>query len=191
LHAPDCTVLYPFEGNLHQFVAGPHGAAVLDVLLPPYNVHDHRDCTFYEMRNLAKTSSSSHDNDDDNDDDCIRGEKDHHRRHHHHVDMVGDDDDDIDHDMEVVDGYNPDNPSSHLEHGQLQQHHAGTLTTTTTTTTISNHRHHHVDDNDTGDDNRLSDDDVDDDDLCLIVPTGQPEDFHCISGRYRGIGSIA
>ena len=48
LEAPDCTVLYPFEGNLHEFHAGPHGAAVLDVLFPPYEDHD-RDCTFYHV----------------------------------------------------------------------------------------------------------------------------------------------
>jgi hypothetical protein len=24
---------------------------------------------------------------------------------------------------------------------------------------------------------------------CWIVPTGQPEDFHCISGRYRNLGT--
>ena len=33
LEAPQCTVLYPYEGNLHQFCTGPNGAAVLDVLL--------------------------------------------------------------------------------------------------------------------------------------------------------------
>jgi hypothetical protein len=49
LVAPQCTVLYPREGNLHEFVAGPYGAAVLDVLLPPYDASHHRDCTFYEI----------------------------------------------------------------------------------------------------------------------------------------------
>lgn len=49
LVAPQCTVLYPHEGNLHEFMAGPNGAAVLDVLLPPYDVDHHRDCTFYEI----------------------------------------------------------------------------------------------------------------------------------------------
>jgi hypothetical protein len=53
LHAPDTTSLYPFEGNLHEFVAGPNGAAVLDILLPPYDVDHHRDCTFYEIRAVA------------------------------------------------------------------------------------------------------------------------------------------
>lgn len=49
LIAPQCTVLYPHQGNLHEFVAGPNGAAVLDVLLPPYNADHHRDCTFYDV----------------------------------------------------------------------------------------------------------------------------------------------
>ena len=49
LRAPDCTILFPYEGNLHEFVAGPHGAAVLDVLLPPYDHQHHRDCTFFNI----------------------------------------------------------------------------------------------------------------------------------------------
>ena len=50
LVAPACTMLFPFEGNLHEFVAGPTGAAVLDVLLPPYDHDHHRDCTFYNVQ---------------------------------------------------------------------------------------------------------------------------------------------
>lgn len=50
LQAPDVTALYPFEGQLHEFRAGPHGAAVLDVLLPPYDEDHDRDCTFYDIR---------------------------------------------------------------------------------------------------------------------------------------------
>lgn len=48
LRAPAITMLYPYEGNVHEFVAGPHGAAVLDVLLPPYDGYE-RDCTFYTI----------------------------------------------------------------------------------------------------------------------------------------------
>lgn len=48
LVAPGTTMLFPVEGNLHEFVAGPQGAAVLDVLLPPYD-HDDRDCHFYKI----------------------------------------------------------------------------------------------------------------------------------------------
>jgi hypothetical protein len=54
LVAPDCTMLYPYEGNLHEFVAGPQGAAVLDVLLPPYDHDHHRDCTFYDIKECSK-----------------------------------------------------------------------------------------------------------------------------------------
>lgn len=48
LQAPDVTVLFPFQGNLHEFMSGADGAAVLDVLVPPYN-DDDRDCTYYEI----------------------------------------------------------------------------------------------------------------------------------------------
>ena len=50
LQAPQVTALYPFEGQLHEFQAGPHGAAVLDVLLPPYDEDHDRDCTFYTIQ---------------------------------------------------------------------------------------------------------------------------------------------
>lgn len=62
LEAPGVTMLYPYEGNLHEFVAGPRGAAVLDVLLPPYAHEHHRDCTFYEVKECSgqtKVDSSS------------------------------------------------------------------------------------------------------------------------------------
>jgi hypothetical protein len=56
LQAPDVTILYPYEGNLHEFVAGPNGAAVLDVLLPPYDNVQNRDCTFYKIHELGSSS---------------------------------------------------------------------------------------------------------------------------------------
>mmetsp|Transcript_29291 Transcript_29291/g.80475 ORF Transcript_29291/g.80475 Transcript_29291/m.80475 type:complete len:341 (-) Transcript_29291:133-1155(-) len=89
LEAPQCTVLYPFEGNLHEFIAGPDGAAVLDVLFPPYDEMG-RDCTFYNIM--------------DDPDEMRDGTSDHHEP-------------------------------------------------------------------------------------CWIVPTGQPEDFHCISGIYKTLGA--
>jgi len=55
LVAPQCTSLFPYEGNLHEFVAGPRGAAVLDVLLPPYDHGQHRDCTFYRVERIPLT----------------------------------------------------------------------------------------------------------------------------------------
>ena len=48
LSAPHVTCLFPYEGNCHAFVAGPHGAAVMDVLIPPYDTEEGRDCTFYK-----------------------------------------------------------------------------------------------------------------------------------------------
>jgi len=48
LVSPAITELYPQKDNVHQFTAGEDGAAVLDVLVPPYDTVDDRDCTFYE-----------------------------------------------------------------------------------------------------------------------------------------------
>ena len=48
LVAPEVTMLYPTVGNIHEFTSGRNGAAVLDVLLPPYNRDHNRDCTHYE-----------------------------------------------------------------------------------------------------------------------------------------------
>lgn len=60
LQAPAVTMLFPYEGNLHEFVAGPNGAAVLDVLLPPYDNVQNRDCTFYEIHDMnGQTAGSS------------------------------------------------------------------------------------------------------------------------------------
>ena len=58
LQAPDVTALYPFEGQLHEFQAGPNGAAVLDVLLPPYDESHDRDCTFYHIRPDNESSTT-------------------------------------------------------------------------------------------------------------------------------------
>lgn len=98
LQAPVVTCLYPFEGNLHEFVAGPNGAAVLDVMLPPYNGEEGRDCTFYEIQETSEDIRSI-----------------------------------------------------------------------LTQAAVDNH------------DPRK---------LCWIIPTGQPEDFHCISGKYKELGTI-
>lgn len=59
LQAPDVTALYPYEGQLHEFRAGPNGAAVLDVLLPPYDEDHDRDCTFYQIREDSPSSPSN------------------------------------------------------------------------------------------------------------------------------------
>ena len=105
LQAPDVTILYPYKGNLHEFVAGPHGAAVLDVLLPPYDNSKNRDCTFYEIHDANDFMETS--------------------------------------------------SFSSPEEGGYEY---------------------------------SSNDNTGRKEACYIVPTGQPENFHCISGHYRDLG---
>jgi len=111
LQAPDVAALYPYEGNLHEFVAGPHGAAVLDVLLPPYDDAQERDCTFYKIHEVAMKQQSS-----------------------------------------VI-----------------------TKMQTSLSSNIILESNHYSPS-------------VNIKEPCLIIPTGQPENFHCISGRYRDLG---
>mmetsp|Transcript_53100 Transcript_53100/g.63950 ORF Transcript_53100/g.63950 Transcript_53100/m.63950 type:complete len:377 (+) Transcript_53100:65-1195(+) len=58
IRAPDVTSLFPLQGNLHEFTAGKNGAAVLDVLLPPYDFDHDRDCTFYQEASLCRSGNS-------------------------------------------------------------------------------------------------------------------------------------
>lgn len=112
LEAPSVASLYPYEGNLHEFVAGPYGAAVLDVLLPPYDDERKRDCTFYNIRELpAKPSRRGR----------LRG------------------------------GLSPRMRRTRRDERQPPPQQAPR-------------------------------------EPVLIVPTGQPENFHCISGRYKDLG---
>ena len=116
LEAPEVAVLYPYEGNLHEFVAGPYGAAVLDVLVPPYssgeedehNEEPTRDCTFYTIRDIPATL-----------------------------------------------------PTTKQQQQQQQQQ------------------------------ERILPNSLVEKEPCLIIPTGQPETFHCISGRYRNLGEAS
>jgi len=119
LYAPDVSVLYPLEGNLHEFLAGPHGAAVLDILLPPYDTEHQRDCTFYNIQHEEDSSAFR---------------------------------------------YNPRfgdqrRGSAHMRHSALQGNEQDTNNSNNARTP------------------------------CWIIPTGQPEDFHCISGKYGKIGT--
>jgi plant cysteine oxidase len=114
LRAPEVTCLYPFEGNLHEFVAGPQGAAVLDVLLPPYVADSERDCNFYDI---------------------------------------------------VHDEPNQGNGTAP---NLYDQHHLSLSS--------ESNRNFDCESGSRG----IG---------CWIVPTGQPENFHCISGRYRGLGT--
>ena len=47
--APQSTILYPKLHNLHEFIALDEGAAILDVLLPPYDSDENRECNFYQV----------------------------------------------------------------------------------------------------------------------------------------------
>jgi len=120
LVAPVCTMLFPYEGNLHEFVAGSDGAAVLDVLLPPYDSGSHRDCTFYTVHDDAEFQSG-------------------------------------DVDCDVV---QPAGATAVKADGG-----GGDVDAAAAATTDRPRRH-----------------------ACWIVPTGQPEDFHCISGRFKDMG---
>jgi hypothetical protein len=71
LCAPAVVALFPHEGNLHQFVSGDHGAAVLDVLIPPYDEDDDRDCTYFEILPLEQQHEKE-DNDEDDATDTTR-----------------------------------------------------------------------------------------------------------------------
>ena len=51
LKAPYTTILYPHQHNLHEFIAaGDEGAAILDILLPPYDEQcdPPRDCQYFK-----------------------------------------------------------------------------------------------------------------------------------------------
>lgn len=65
LRAPDTAMLLPREGNVHEFTAGASGAAILDVLLPPYDADDDRDCTFYRAEMDAANESAHRPSGDD------------------------------------------------------------------------------------------------------------------------------
>ena len=136
LQAPDFAILFPYEGNLHEFVAGPTGAAVLDVLLPPYDVDGRRDCTFYEVRDCTSKEQA-----------MLRT-------------------------MLVAAN---ERGGGGGEASQYKQAQAQT----------SFHRHAFApNQNAAGPAAALASSPT----PCWIIPTGQPEDFHCISGTYNGLG---
>jgi len=128
LEAPNVASLYPYEGNLHEFVAGPHGAAVLDVLLPPYDDERKRDCTFYHIRDVEGTTTSS----------VTAG----HRSVPAHEAL----DSSMSLPLSPPGGPTKLKPTDKTQQQQQQRQ------------------------------------------PCYIVPTGQPENFHCISGRYKDLG---
>ena len=123
LHAPDVSMLFPYKGNLHEFFAGPNGAAVLDILLPPYDANHDRDCTFYDVQEDPAPM----------------------RQDNNNMMMM-----DVDPSQLHSAVLNPNEPSPS---------HSG-----------------HMND----DDDRVP---------CWIIPTCQPHDFHCLSGKYKKLGT--
>ena len=61
--ASDVKILFPHVGNIHEFTAGEEGAAMLDILLPPYECEQDRDCIFYRQEPFHSYSISSVDKD--------------------------------------------------------------------------------------------------------------------------------
>ena len=66
LRSPEITELCPEKSNVHEFQAGPNGAAVLDVLVPPYDCENERDCTFYRENRHYEVPAMVEDNENDN-----------------------------------------------------------------------------------------------------------------------------
>lgn len=59
IHAPHTTDLLPDRGNLHEFVAGDAiGCAIFDILTPPYEPDDGRDCTYYRFVGSPRTTGA-------------------------------------------------------------------------------------------------------------------------------------
>ncbi|GLE01641.1 hypothetical protein PINS_up010475 [Pythium insidiosum] len=57
--APHTTDLLPDRGNLHEFVADEElGCAIFDILTPPYESDDGRDCTYYRLVGEAITADN-------------------------------------------------------------------------------------------------------------------------------------
>lgn len=55
--APHTTALLPDQGNLHEFVADDEqGCAIFDILTPPYEPEEGRDCTYYRITSDVRTS---------------------------------------------------------------------------------------------------------------------------------------
>ena len=70
LRAPSTATLAPREGNVHAFAAGARGAAVLDVIVPPYD--DERECTYYAEDCGARVALRARDDGSDAETVCLR-----------------------------------------------------------------------------------------------------------------------
>eukprot|EP00536_Pseudo-nitzschia_multiseries_P005073 jgi/Psemu1/303097/fgenesh1_kg.91_\ len=143
LRAPDVASLYPYEGNLHEFVAGPHGAAVLDVLLPPYDDDHERDCTFYHIRDVNS----------------------------------------------IIYGNTSTTSSTLLSsESSMSSNHSSYSSDATPTLQQSTGNSSRYKDMQNSSGMLLDRGESSTREPCLIIPTGQPENFHCISGTYRNLG---
>jgi PCO_ADO len=129
LHAPDVTVLFPYKGNLHEFYAGPNGAAVLDILLPPYDVDHDRDCTFYDITEDTFALAAA---------------------------------------------------GSQYVQQQMMIKADDMMMTSATQMMIDASPMHSGNNEEPLADERIP---------CWIVPTHQPHDFHCLSGKYQKLGA--
>ncbi|GMF27951.1 unnamed protein product [Phytophthora fragariaefolia] len=60
--APQTTELLPDYGNLHELVGGDDiGCAFLDIITPPYDSNDGRDCTYYRVLESADSQENNSD----------------------------------------------------------------------------------------------------------------------------------
>jgi len=57
IYAPEVTILFPKLRNIHEFISGDFGAAILDVLIPPYD-GENRDCTYYKVEPMELKEKS-------------------------------------------------------------------------------------------------------------------------------------
>ena len=53
-----CT-LYPESGNIHEIKANDEAVAFLDILAPPYNPNEDRDCTYYTRKTTEPSPDKS------------------------------------------------------------------------------------------------------------------------------------
>ena len=58
IQTSDISCLFPYQGNMHEFTAGNEGAAVIDVLIPPYE-DDERECHFYSEKDAEPIGQES------------------------------------------------------------------------------------------------------------------------------------
>jgi PCO_ADO len=145
LHAPDVSLLFPYKGNLHEFYAGPNGAAVLDILLPPYDVDHDRDCTFYDITEDTFVAAAAGS-----------------QQQHHQMMMVDD--------MMMMTSAS----GMMIDPSPIHSRRDETLTFTTPQGMM-----------DPSGGELLTEERI----PCWIVPTHQPHDFHCLSGKYQKLGA--